>query len=504
MTKSYQLKLGALLSYTGIFFSFITGLIYTPWMINTIGDADYGIYTLAISLINTFIFDFGISMAVQRYVSKYIAEQKQDMADNIIGLIMKLYSVIALVMATVFIILYFFIDKIYIQLTYDELEKFKVLFLIAALNSIISTLFIPVTGILRSYEKFIQVKLGDLIYKLLSVGFTVIALILGTGVYALVIVHLFANIVLVICKVFFLKRYTIVKPNLKYTDFKLLREVFDFSIWNSVSTIVMRLLLSLAPSILGVVSGSIEMAIFGYAVSLEGFVYSFVNAINGFFMPRLSRISLDDTGEAPDRVLQLMISVGRFILMLFGLILIGFIALGKDLIMLLVGENYLNSYFCMMLICGYGIVAYPQQIANTYVIVMNKVKKKAIISLGIMAVYIFLAFLLGKLFGAIGVSIGICVALCIQTLFLNILYYRDLKINVFKFFKECHLKMIPGFLTYGLFAYLVTKIQIEGWSGFFVKVAILIVSYIMIALLMFLSQDEKKQLVIMINSKKRG
>ena len=504
MTGNRQVRLGALLSYTGIFFSLITGLVYTPWMIQTIGDADYGLYTLALSLINTFIIDFGISMAVQRYVSKYIAEQNQDMADNIIGLIMKLYCVIALVMAAIFTGLYFFIDKIYVQLTYEELAKFKVLFLIASLNSIISTLFIPVSGILRSYEKFIQVKLADLIYKVLSVGLTVIALVIGTGVYALVAVHLFANIVLVICKILFLKRYTVVKPNLKYTNFRLLREVFDFSIWNSVSSLVMRLLLSLGPSILGVVSGSMEIAVFGYAVTLEGFLYSFVNAINGFFMPRLSRISLDKTGEAPERVLQLMISVGRFILMLFGLMLVGFIALGQDLIMLLVGETYLDSYFCMMLICGYGVVAYPQQIANTYVIVMNKVKKKAIISVSIMAVYVALAFLLGKSLGAVGVSIGICVALCIQTLLLNILYYRDLKINIFKFFKECHLKMVPGFLIYGVAAYFITMIPIAGWGGFGAKVAMLTAAYVGIALLMFLSRDGKNQLIAMIKSKKRG
>ena len=46
-----QIKSGAIISYLGIIISTIASLLYTPWMKNHIGDANYGLYTLAGSLV---------------------------------------------------------------------------------------------------------------------------------------------------------------------------------------------------------------------------------------------------------------------------------------------------------------------------------------------------------------------------------------------------------------------------------------------------------------------
>ena len=67
--KEKQLKIGGVLSYVALAFNIISGLIYTPWMVMTVGESPYGIYTLANSLITLFLVDFGLSAAVSRYAS---------------------------------------------------------------------------------------------------------------------------------------------------------------------------------------------------------------------------------------------------------------------------------------------------------------------------------------------------------------------------------------------------------------------------------------------------
>lgn len=49
-----EIKKGALVSYVAVAFNAIAGLLYTPWMISCIGSNDYGLYTLALSVINFF------------------------------------------------------------------------------------------------------------------------------------------------------------------------------------------------------------------------------------------------------------------------------------------------------------------------------------------------------------------------------------------------------------------------------------------------------------------
>lgn len=49
--------------------------------------------------------------------------------------------------------MYFFIPQIYEELTPDEIERFKVVYSIAAVYSVLSFPFIPVNGILTAHEK---------------------------------------------------------------------------------------------------------------------------------------------------------------------------------------------------------------------------------------------------------------------------------------------------------------------------------------------------------------
>lgn len=54
-----QYKTGAILSYSSVVFNTVAGLIYTPWMISCIGADDYGLYTLALSVVNFFYWILG-------------------------------------------------------------------------------------------------------------------------------------------------------------------------------------------------------------------------------------------------------------------------------------------------------------------------------------------------------------------------------------------------------------------------------------------------------------
>ena len=143
MNSSQQIKYGAIVSYLALFINLVSGLVYTPWVIKSIGREDYGLYTLAMSVITLFVFDFGLSNAVARFLSMYLAEGRQDKVDNCMGLVAKLYLYIDIFFFVVLTAVYFFIPSIYQELTPEEIEKFKVLYTIAAISTVISFPFLP-------------------------------------------------------------------------------------------------------------------------------------------------------------------------------------------------------------------------------------------------------------------------------------------------------------------------------------------------------------------------
>ena len=503
MNANRQIKFGAVLSYTTIFFNIITGLWYTPWMIRSIGNSDYGLYTLAMSLINTFTIDLGLGLAVQKYVSRYLAEKKQEKVNQTVGLVFKLYLAITLVLIFVFSILYFFIERIYPELSVAEIQKFKGLYLIAVINCVVTFPFISLDGLLHSYERFIESKLCEFVHKVVTITLTVFALILEMGVYSLVMANLIAGVVFVLIRLLAIRRKTTVKPDFHYKDSACCRELLMFSIWSSVSAVAVRFMLSLQPSILGMVAGAEEIAVFGYAVSLQSYIFLFVNAINGFFLPTLTRIAQDDNKQKDQELVALMVTVGRLILFLYGLIFFGFFAVGKEFITLLLGEGYVESYYCTVLICIYGLVAYPQQIARTYVVVKDKVRKQAIVSLLALVVCVAGSIILGSVYGAVGASVGICVSLSLYTVMLNLIYKKDLGINIGTFFKNCHGKMLPGLLLHFVLSMAVARIPLSGWGGFCIKTALIGGTYLVIGWFMLLNQKEKGMIKGLLNRKKK-
>lgn len=444
MNSSKQIKLGALFSYIAIAFNMIAGLIYTPWMISKIGQENYGLYTLATSLITMFVMDFGMSAAVTRFVSKYNAEGNQGAVNNFLGIVYKLYLVIDAIIFTVLIIIYFFIDVIYARLTPNELETFKVLYVIVALFSIISFPFTNLNGILTAYEKFVQLKICDLFNKIFIIVAVIIALLLNYGVYALVTVNAVAGLLVIFIKLIIIRNGTEVYTNFSFFDKGLLREIFGFSVWTTVASIMQRLLFNITPSIIAAVSisGTVGVAVFGLASTIEGYVYTFANAINGMFMPRISKIIV--SGKREKELMPLMIKVGRIQMMIIGLLTVGFIALGKSFIIEIWNKpDFSLSYYCAVALILPSLFYLPMQIANTTLIVENKVKLQAYVFIIMALVNLISSLVLSKNYGAFGAALSIFIAYMVRTVLMVIIYQKVLKFDMLSFIKNVFLKLLP-------------------------------------------------------------
>ena len=434
---SKQLKFGAIMSYFTIVFNMLAGLIYTPWMIKQIGQSNYGLYTLATSLITLFVVDFGMGAAVARFVSKYNAEGNQEKVNNFLGIVYKLYLLIDAVILIAVVVIGFFINGIYNNLTASELETFKVLYVIVGLFTVISFPFTNLNGILTAYEQFVGLKFADLFHKIFIIVAMVIALLLGYGVYALVIVNAISGLLTIAIKLVIIKKNTAVKVNFKYMDKSLLKEIFGFSVWTTVGSLAQRLIFNITPSIIAAVSvtGSIGVALFGLGQTIEGYVYNFAAALSGMFMPKVSRMIYE--GKRDSELMPLMIRIGRIQCIIVGLLVFGFIAVGRSFIVDIWNRpEFVDSYWCTVFLIIPCLLDYPMDIAYTTLIVENKVRLQACIYVFVGVINVILSLVLSKYFGALGASISIFVAYTIRAILMAMVYHKVLKLNMFYFFKE--------------------------------------------------------------------
>lgn len=494
MNSSKQIKWGAVLSYVAIAFNIISGLIYTPWMVETIGQSQYGLYTLANSLITMFLVDFGLSSATSRYLSKYNAEGDKEGAERFLGAVYKLYLLIDAVIFTILVVVFFLLDKIYVNLTPQELEQFKVVYVISGLFSVINFPFVTFNGILTAYEKFIPLKVADVLYRLFNVGFTVAALLMGYGLYALVTVHAVVGLLVLLFKFIVIQKTVPAKVQFRNTPKGIYKEIFGFSIWVTVATLAQRLVFNITPSILGIVASSAAIAVFGIVTTIEGYTYTITTAINGMFMPKISRIMTKENVQ--EDLNPLFLSVGKFQYALNGLIVTGLAVLGQHFIQLWMGPDYAQAYYGILLVIIPGLFYNSLQIANTTMTVMNKVKQSAFVNVLTGVTNVALSFPLSKLFGVTGACVSICIAYILRDVLLLIIYHRQLPLDVLGFIKKCYLRMsVPIAVTILCGVGINRLISDGGWLIFLVKAAMVAVIYIASMLVFGFDKQEKRSLL---------
>lgn len=486
-----QIAAGAVISYLTIGVNVLIGLIYTPWMIRTIGSSNYGLYTLAISVINVFAIDFGLSSATTRFVAKKVAERDTQGVYDILGIISKLYLSVSAVVFCILAIIYPFLGQIYQGLTESEFEIFQVIYLIVASYSVISFPFISLNGIFSAYEEFVSMKLCDLCHKLGAVLLIVLILIQGGDIYALVSANALCGLATIIVKIAVLSRKHGIKINWKYRSKSLIKEIFSFSMWTTVVSICSRLIFNLVPSILGMVSNSTAIAQYGVASTIDGYFYTFAAALGGLFLARVMRLLYGEHKNS-EELNRLAVQVGRIQLLIITLLYMGFVAIGREFILLWMGKAYEITYYCVLLLSFPDIIEYAQQIPTNAVIAANKIKSQAKAYMITTAVSIVVTFVGAKIAGSLGASIAICIACICRTITMCYIYVKELNFDLRGFFMKTYPSIIPVIIGSLLCSWVINRFLIaDSWMTLVLKGMMITVVYMVLSAVFFLNKDER-------------
>lgn len=439
--SNQQIKKGAIISYVAIFVNIAAGLLYTPWMIKQIGQNDYGLYVLMTSVLTYFVVDYGLSQAVTRFLAKYKSEGDTAHISNFLGVTAKLYIALDVIVIVALVVFYFFIDKVFLELTPEEIVKFKHIYGISAFFSIMSFPLLYISGIYYAFELFSQIKLFDLLTKLGSVFFTIIALLLGYGLTVLVLVYAVIPFLVNVCKIVYLKNKGYLNINWKFWDNSVLKDILNTSVWLLIILVGELFLKNISPAVLGTFSGTNEIAVFSIANTLDSYLLVFAAALNGLFLPRIT--DLMNQVNSAELIRDLMIKVGRFQVIIIGFLTLMFVLVGMEFIQLWVGAQFARSYYVLLLLIIPTLLFSILQLGTTYILVLNKLKYQAYVYVFAAIANVLLAIILTPKNGAIGSGISILVSKIIfYILGFTLVFHKKLGINMFFFYQQTFRKLI--------------------------------------------------------------
>lgn len=507
MTSFQQIKYGSIISYSLIILNILLGLLYTPWILKEIGSSDYGLYTLASSLISLFLIDFGMSSAVTRFVSIYRAQEQLQKINQFLTLVVKLYLIIMAIISILLIIVYFNIDILYSNLTVQEISVFKGVYIITAVCVIVCFPVNICNGILNAFEEYIFLKGTDVLNKIGVVIVTIIALINHGDVFALILINGIFNILTFILKIGIIYKTTEIKLDFHYKNYKEMSGIFSFSLWTTVTSISQQMIFNIMPSILAMVVNTMAITLYGFANVIEGYISTITGAVNGLFLPKISRTVVNDSNST--NIISLMIQVGRINQSIVILLLVGLITLGKEFVNIWVGNEYYQLYYCILLLAIPYFVSASEQIADNTIVVLNKIKYSALINVITGILNLVLAYFIAPQYGIIGVCFITGLIFWIRIIFLNIVYYYILKINIWYFFKSCQIKLLPATIIIFILAYGISLLSLwnattfECWLSFIIKVLLIVLEYCIVMWMVGWNRFEKNLILSFIRPGKK-
>lgn len=116
-------------------------------------------------------------------------------------------------------------------------------------------------------------------------------------------------------------------------------------------------------------------------------------------------------------------------------------------------------------------------------------------------VNLLLAYPLTKNFGVVGLCVSIMVAYLVRTIVMDIVFYRVLHINVFKFVGMSYVKILPSIFIITVCCGTFNNIYTQGgWIGFIIRVVFCVISYCLI--IWFFSMNKEEKYLILIPVKK--
>lgn len=440
-----ELKAGAILNYIAICLNMLVGLIYTPFMLRMLGQSEYGLYSLASSVIAYLtVLDLGFGNAIIRYTAKFRAEGKRKEQEEMFGMFFILYICIGIIALIAGALLTFNVENMFSQsMSPEEMNRTKIIMALMTFN-LAFTFPMSIWGsIMMAYERFVFQKIISILRTIMNPVVMIFFLVAGYKAVTMVVVTTIFNIVTLLINWWYCKNKLSINVRFAKFKFAFLKEVSIYSFWIFLNAIMDRIYWSTGQFVLGIYRGTIAVAVYAVAIQFQGFYMMFSTAVSSVFLPKVTAMV---TKKSSDKELSdLFIRTGRIQYIVMAFILSAFIVFGRPFIQVWAGEGYSDAYYiCLMFIIPLT-VPLIQNLGITILQARNQMKFRSILYIIIALVSLVLSIALAKIYGGYGCAFSTSLALIVgQIIIMNMYYYCRQHIDIIKFWKEISkMSMVP-------------------------------------------------------------
>ncbi|MGL6260718.1 lipopolysaccharide biosynthesis protein [Vibrio sp. WXL210] len=462
-------KFGVIIGYFTIFANALITLFSTPYLVKGLGVHDYGVLILLMTVISYLtVFDLGISDALIRFFRQGRTDAKYQtlLFDNMVFL----YSLLSLLLIVSICVVYSGIGRwLFIDLSGSELYLVKRSFIMCGIVGVITLLCSPFNAYLVSNEKFLFLKLSELIGSLSIVIINVLLVYLGYGVEQVFLSTVTISLILLLSK----PTYAILRTNI----------AIGLSSKSINASLVKDVGIYAAPIFLGVVASQIYMKLDNfliaefidvksvsiYAVGLMFYRYlmSLATNVSKVFTPKL--IADVDKNLGSSYLTENLINVARIQFIAVYFLLSTLVVFGYDFIHLWLGPDFLDSYTVLLFVlipCSFDLIGNSR---NTFMQVSGLYWYRVCFQLFCAISNVVVTIILMPYYGVAGAAFSTGLFSLICYIYVNVILCNKRIINPFRFHVGVYRRVLLITILLSIQSFILLPSTIISWNEFIAK-----------------------------------
>lgn len=442
-----QKKAGLAISYANIGLNMAVSLFFTPFLIRSLGDAEYGVYRLIASFgAYLIVLNFGIGTVATRYVARCNALGEGEAKENYLFMTVSLAVLLAAVVALAGWLLHFGIAPLFERgLTAAQIGLAETLYAFIVATTALSVFRDVFAGVIAGDEHFMAANGLASIGLIVRIATLVGLLLLGFKSVAIVATDLGIVVLITVMEILYVRM--LLKERLRFHR-------WDWRDFKDSGTLAGALLLQ---SIVNQVNMNVDLIILGaivtvdvthtlttYSLALSLFVMygTLTAAIGKVFAPQAVHMVARD--EGPEALTDLVVRVGRYQMMVTGAVIGGFILLGRDFLAVWVGKSYVAAYVPALIVMVPMAIPAMQEVAVAILDAKLKRMVRSLVLVFMAALNVLVSIVLVQRIGYLGAAIGTGLAVLLgHGLVMNVYYHRYIGLNVPRMFAETLRGILP-------------------------------------------------------------
>lgn len=483
--------------------SMVVLFFLSPFVIHTLGNVQYGIWSLLSVLMGYMgLLDIGVKASTGRHVILYIGKDDHKSVDETIRTSLTFFSAFGILIVVVGAALGWIFPSAFSSVPVEYYALIRLLLPILAMNMWLTTFRSVLASVLIAHDRFDLSNAVDLIMLAIQTAGTVLVLNIGLGLIGLTLIVVGCNVLGLIVTWMLARRiYRRLRIWPLVFSRQRIMEILDYGVAAFISAIAIKIVGQTDLIIVGAVIGVEEVTIYSVGAMIVYYSSTFISHIGSTFFPPVQRAVAKGEMESARWLFFRQVRIS----LICGLpMYIGFIIFAEPFIRLwMTGPSFPQSAvesaaLVMGILAGSKILYLVTIGSNGILASMGYIRFSAIVTIIEAGLNLGLSLLFVFVFdwGFAGVAAGTLVSLFMVRTFVQPWYAcRKAKIAWLSFLINV---VGPGILGGVLFAIPCFAIrhmfQTDSWGIFWLQVAMSIAAYFPIALWVLLPAEDRRRL----------